>query len=362
MHQSSLRICLPWAFALAFCVAACGDDLQTVEPNYAPNAAAITPSTSGTPAASGESGSGDATSKPATGKGVKKEEHLPLPGIDEPAAGGAHGGATDLTAQDCGYDANQASADLLQEDLTAPSVVGTGVKRGATMTSGTLLVRSTPEVQVATLKHQVTGSPKVAVNAALKIAAAGDGTVTTEFVPLASRAQFLTTAKGWQGIVCTVHPATKISLATAAGQAVIQFDPPLPAAVSNAASLARYEAELKTDRQWTGLTATVISSTTPGLTVGQKFTGVAALKRIAPALSVPLDQAGAAVVAAGDTAYELDLDFGGPQMTRSLGLSPQTKYFVDATNHRFQALVLDALTPIVGQPSSAAAFLPSSGP
>lgn len=270
-------------------------------------------------------------------------------GSDDPAGGAADG---------CnGIDESSGQVEIVNENLTAAPIVSKGSKKVfgpfaqdyAVTVLPTLALRATGDASVMNLQIAATAMPEKAGKEAAIAAKAASGVVTTEMVPLAGRAAALAKAKGWDGIVCTVQPARKITVQTGGANVQVQFEPALPQTLSPRALKDRFAAELSADRTFTGITATVISSDVASVPAGSQLAGVVTVKRISPALGA----------AFGDVAYEIVADFGGPDITNALGVKPSTKFFIDTRRHRFTAIVTDTLMPASeGAPSQTIFLVP----
>ncbi len=362
---------------LALGLLACGSEQHPVAPYYMPGSGDAAPKGSG----SGSGTTSDAKAAKAADKDAAKPAPAatPAPGPASPDPGSSldpgadDGGMDDGTTaddeaklvEDCGgIDEAHAADDLINENLRGVAVVAKGKKKifgpftqDYTITATpTLVLRATSEVNVASLTVAAVAEPTSAGTEADAAAKKVSGAATTEMLPLRGRAAALAKLKGWEGIVCTVQPARKITVQTGGSNVVVQFDPPLPHSLSPRALMGRFAVELPKDRQWTGITATILSSDNAAAPAGGVFAGVVTLKKIAATGSVVLPD-GTATTVGGDAAFELVVDFGGPEITNALGLKPSTKVYLDQRLHRFGALVTDSFLPATEGAPSQTVFL-----
>lgn len=256
--------------------------------------------------------------------------------------------------EECGgIDETKASEEIVNENLRGVGVVTNGNRtifgpfsKDYTVTATpSLALRATSEVNVTNLSFATLAEPEGEGEDADAAAKKASGSYTTEMLPLSGRAAALASLTAWDKIVCTVQPAKKLTVQTGGSNVVVQFDPPLPHSLSPRPVIERFETELPRDRQWTGIKATVVNSNNAAVAAGAVFTGMVSLRKIALNASVAASDGAATTNVAGDVAYELIVDFGGPEVTNALGLKPSTKYYLDARLHRFSAVVADSLLP-----------------
>jgi hypothetical protein len=161
------------------------------------------------------------------------------------------------------------------------------------------------------------------------------GTQSATLVGLEERLKMSDEPGDWKDVVCTVPAATRIVHETSAGRVVTEFSPPLPLGIVPSAETMRYGTELAAERSWQGITARVIESTVAGVTVGRTLVGRVVIRPTTPSAQLP----GGRTVTA-PAAWEMTTMFGTPAQTRSMGLRPSMRWYVDHATKSFQAVVM----------------------
>ncbi len=248
----------------------------------------------------------------------------------------------------CGVDTERPELEILSANAAgAPQQQSGEIKSGLftvdymLIVTPTVALRSTTAASVSSLSFAVSGNNERAITRAETATDLAAGSSSAELVRIDERLEpgkavpVAAPAAGWEKIVCTVAGARKLTTQTGAGSVDVTFDPPLPTGIFAGAAKERFDAELATDKTWSGVKATIVTSTVSGLTAGTVLTGTVSLRRI-----------GAVSGFTGDLAYELAIDFGGAQVTNSLGLRPSTKFFVDSRLRRLTGMLVDTQLPL----------------
>ncbi len=341
------------AFGILLTVA-CGSAQPTGRPSRAPDTADATVGSkdasdgveeANTDAAEGGEGA-DGTDGAVDGGGFEETD--------------GEGGDTleDVLAQCGDVDFDNPTAEVLNLSLTGLPIVKTGsqVVLGFPVNyevkiQPALAIKATLEQSVTTTQLTVVDAkPALAKGAAEKQAAEQAGATTTNFLPVADRADLAADVEAWSGVVCTAQPGTKVTSNVGGKNVVTSFNPPLPASVSPKADPARYAAELAEARTFTNIVATVEASDNPAVPAGQTYTGTVTVTPVAPTFETTLASGQKATIGA-DLAYEVKVDFGSVAITNALGLKPSTKFYIDTTNHVYKVVVAD-----IGDPTTPAAI------
>lgn len=279
---------------------------------------------------------------------------------DEAAGGEAQ--SLDALARSCGVaDLGQPQQEQLGERLVGVPVTQSGrrdvpglggVDYTVTVT-GTLQLTANLLASKATPRFNAAAQPAVVQGVANEEAAKRSGLITTDFLPFAERPQLGGRSAGWDGVVCAVQPAVRITAELGDSRVVSELDPPLPTLVSPKIDAARYAKELGDERIWTGITARVRQSRNPAVTAGSTYAGTARLRSIPTSFDLPAGAGGPQRIVA-DHAFELSYDFGGPEVTSALGLTPVTRFYIDAGAKSYKAVVVEFGDPTL----PAAVYLP----
>lgn len=278
-----------------------------------------------------------------------------------PEAAGGEPQSLDALARSCGADVGQPQQELLGYRLVGVPVTQSGrrdvpglggIDYTVTVT-GTLQLSANLLASTATPRFNAAAQPAAVQNVANEEAAKRSGSIATDFLPFAERPQLGGKNAGWDGILCAIQPGVRVTAELGDSRVVSEFDPPLPTLVSPKVDASRYAAELGAERIWMGITARVLQSRNPAVTSGSTIAGTARLRSIPASFEVAA-AGGAPRSITADHAFELSYDFGGPEVTSALGLTPVTRFYIDAGAKAYKAVVVEFGDPTL----PAAVYLP----
>ena len=167
-------------------------------------------------------------------------------------------------------------------------------------------------------------------------AAAVSGTIAMTSVPFKEMAD-LSKYPQYQGIVCTVIPATQIVNKTGGKTTTVTFPTPVPSAISPRVIAARYATELSDKKVFDNLTATVVSSDNPVLKGKSNLTGSVTVEKVSPEF----------FKITADAAFKVTSNFESPDVTNAIGLVPVLTYYMK--NRDVVAVVVDTSSVTGGQ-------------
>ena len=255
------------------------------------------------------------------------------------------GPSLEQVLKDCGGgDAAQAGPDdiIYEKSLKSLPIVKTVLIIKVTVESqldikvtGAKTVQDS-KVKVASIEGLLSGLAK---GEADRQAAANSGASTLTNVPI-SEYGGLSDHKAYDGIVCTVVPATKIDNRRGGKKTVAEFDPPIPASISPRAIGARYEAELGKKKVFQGIKVKILESDNPDLEGQKTLTGTVTIEKVAKEIQVD-DGAGGKKTVKGDVAYRMTYNFKNPKATFALGFAPSVTYYIDHEKHDLRANIVD---------------------
>jgi hypothetical protein len=289
----------------------------------------------------------------AAGRNDTPESEEELDDFATPGPGGDESASEALKAllDDCGAgDLVDAKPDdvIYQKNVTSLPVSKT--KTGVTATAQTdLSIVATPSntTQTNTVKIVKLDGPSLFVKIGKGIAEAeaqkNSGKMRTTNVPFLDIPALSDKHTQWDGVVCTVVPATKIEAVRGAYATTATLDPPAPAALSPRANGKRFAEEIGDQRVFGGITATVVSSNHPDLQGKTTLTGTITITKVASDANIN----GNAIQ--GDIAYKVSVDFGGPEVTNALGFIPEVTYFISFTKKDLAGNIAD--TKLEGNPA-----------
>ncbi len=117
-------------------------------------------------------------------------------------------------------------------------------------------------------------------------------------------------ASGHSHIKCGIYPAREVLSETSEGRSVVSFEPALPFLISPA----MFD-EIDENQVFANISAKIVESSSGDLKKGTSLKGQVTVKKLKDSRR------------AGDSGFEVLIDFGGSEQTTKLGLLPQTSYF-----------------------------------
>lgn len=191
-------------------------------------------------------------------------------------------------------------------------------------------------VQVTSLSGLFSGLAKTEAE---KQALANSGVTTLTNVPIADYAG-LSDNKEYEGIICTIVPATKVDNRRGGKKTVALFDPPVPSSISPRAMAGRYAEELGKERVIDNIKVKITESDNEALQGKESLTGKVTIEKVKAEGQFD-DGAGGTKTIKADLAYRVSYDFGSPEATYALGFPPVVTYFIDHDKKDLKANVVD---------------------
>lgn len=174
---------------------------------------------------------------------------------------------------------------------------------------------------------------KIARAKAEEQAAAKSGSLSITNLPFDEIPTMADKNPQWDRIKCTVIPTKEIRANRGAYTTVAKLDPPAPTTLSPRAVAERYAEELGNGRNFSAITATIVSTNHPDLQGQTMLTGTVSITQVSPEYT-----AGGRSLR-GDIAYKVVTNFGSPAATFALGFMPEVTYYINYANHDFAGMV-----------------------
>ncbi len=144
----------------------------------------------------------------------------------------------------------------------------------------------------------------------------------------------------WSDLICTVAFAGT-SITTIGGfETEIKYSPPLPTGVSPNPIAERFSSEIGRYRHFPDITAEIIRTNNPRLTVGQKIKGSVFIERLNAERSTPR------MDLKGDVAYRVTNSFKDRRTTADLGMLLWSEVYVDHVTQEYQNFASDLGTDL----------------
>lgn len=255
-------------------------------------------------------------------------------------------GAVDQLLEDCGAkDLTNAAPDAVVYEATLQALP---VKKNFVVVSVTIATTVAIRVTGATSQQNVQASvaavsgilPTLVRNAAERQTAAASGNATFTNVPFSEFTELGKKYPTWNGVLCTVLPASGLENHHGEKNTTVTFDPPLPTSISPKAIAARYATEIGAGRVFDGITASVTATNDETLEGRTTVTGSVRIERVPPTATYDNGQGGQYQVTS-DLAYRVTTNFGDPDTTWALGLPPQVVYYISHAKRDLTANVVD---------------------
>ncbi|SMF18738.1 hypothetical protein [Pseudobacteriovorax antillogorgiicola] len=144
----------------------------------------------------------------------------------------------------------------------------------------------------------------------------------------------------WADLVCTVAFAGT-SVTTIGGyETEIKFTPPLPTGVSPNPIAERFESEIGRFRHFPNITAEILRTNNPRLSVGQKITGSVFIERL------PATRVTPRMDLKGNVAYRVTNSFKDRRTTADLGMLLWSEVYIDHETQEYQNFASDLGTDL----------------
>lgn len=209
-------------------------------------------------------------------------------------------------------------------------VVSTAVVKATTTVEVTVTKEAYAQVTTPTVLS-VTPSIIGAVAIAQGIANNNEGGPTDFTLVPFSKYTTLSSYPAWDGILCTLVPATGVTNERGKYKTIATFETPIPIQFSPKANLKRYDAELSNGKVLSNVKVTIQESNNPVLEGITELTGTVSVTKEQNATVTVKDENGNDVTVVAEVAFTLTPDFGSPEVTSALGLNPSSTYYLDLT-------------------------------
>ena len=144
----------------------------------------------------------------------------------------------------------------------------------------------------------------------------------------------------WADLVCTVSFVGRSVTTIGGNRTVIKYTPPLPTGVSPNPIAERFDSELGRARHFFGITAEIIETNNPRLTVGQKITGSVFMERLPSTRVTPR------MDLKGNVAFRVTNSFRNRQTTADLGMLLWSEIYIDHETQEYANFASDLGTDL----------------